>query len=529
MRALIIFTVIISCLLALPLIGICLQTSKVNIEEVYQKKDTRSWGEIFSWVFNRKQFEKSYALVIGIGDYQKDWPKLEAPYYDALRVRDFLVNDAGFDYVITLTNAKATKQKINDLMEETFPSLLHKDDKFLFYFSGHGTQRTIGEIPIGYLVLQNCGPESYGGMIAMEDIERWDRLLHPARHVLFILDSCFSGLAGQQRKSPLTDKKLERLSQYSHHLITSGTADEISVSHLSKWHGSLFTDSFLTAVSGRADLRSRDFDADGVVSLKELMKYVGDRIDQESVKLRSKNPLSKGIKMSPQMSELQDNAGEFFFITKHIKNKKVGNIGDEELKHGWPLEVETKGWTDIKMDRERLERERQELEKLKIEIERKKLEAKRKRLEAEKHQLEVAKLPLTPKVNEIARDGNFIAYSNGIVVDTSTGLTWAAKDNGRNVTWQEAKEYCESYRGGGYMDWRMPTRDELEGIYDKTKRNRYNYRVTKLIDIMSCCSWVSEIRGSRAAVFSFTRSGGRFWFDQSYSGGYRVIPVRYGN
>ena len=76
MRALIIFAVTISCLLASPLTGICLGTSKANIEDVYQKKDKRGWGDIFSWIFNRKQFEKSYALVIGIGDYHKDWPKL---------------------------------------------------------------------------------------------------------------------------------------------------------------------------------------------------------------------------------------------------------------------------------------------------------------------------------------------------------------------------------------------------------------------------------------------------------------------
>jgi hypothetical protein len=43
---------------------------------------------------------------------------------------------------------------------------------------------------------------------------------------------------------------------------------------------------------------------------------------------------------------------------------------------------------------------------------------------------------------------------------------WAAKDNGSPISWPEAKKYCENYRGGGYMDWRMPTQDELAGLYD---------------------------------------------------------------
>ena len=70
---------------------------------------------------------------------------------------------------------------------------------------------------------------------------------------------------------------------------------------------------------------------------------------------------------------------------------------------------------------------------------------------------------------EKARDGRFIAYDNGTVFDMKTNLMWAAKDNGSDIEWQDAKFYCENYRGGGYKDWRMPTLDELEGLYDAKK------------------------------------------------------------
>ena len=55
-----------------------------------------------------------------------------------------------------------------------------------------------------------------------------------------------------------------------------------------------------------------------------------------------------------------------------------------------------------------------------------------------------------------------------MVLDTQTGLMWADKDNGSSVTWQEAKAYCENYRGGEYTDWRMPTIEELKGLYDSS-------------------------------------------------------------
>lgn len=82
----------------------------------------------------------------------------------------------------------------------------------------------------------------------------------------------------------------------------------------------------------------------------------------------------------------------------------------------------------------------------------------------------MAERPSVFKSNEIKRDGRFIAYDNGTVLDTKTNLMWAAKDNGNDVNWANARSYCESYRGGGYTDWRMPTQDELSELYDKSKK-----------------------------------------------------------
>jgi hypothetical protein len=130
------------------------------------------------------------------------------------------------------------------------------------------------------------------------------------------------------------------------------------------------------------------------------------------------------------------------------------------------------------------------------------------------------------------RDDHFIAYRNGTVLDTRTNLIWAAKDNGSNINWTNAKSYCENYRGGGYSDWRMPTRDELAGLYDSSKSYKvtqwnYNGQLTEFIQLSSCCPWASDTRDSEAAGFSFS-NGGRFWNEQSYGGENRALPVRSG-
>jgi hypothetical protein len=130
---------------------------------------------------------------------------------------------------------------------------------------------------------------------------------------------------------------------------------------------------------------------------------------------------------------------------------------------------------------------------------------------------------------ETGRDGRFIAYDNGTVVDTRTSLMWAAKDNGRNINWRDAKDYCDNYRGGGFTGWRMPAQDELAGLYDDSKsytaKLDYEVHVTELIKLSTSFSWASETRGSEAARFFF-QDGQGDWEKQSYHKARRVLPVR---
>ena len=131
---------------------------------------------------------------------------------------------------------------------------------------------------------------------------------------------------------------------------------------------------------------------------------------------------------------------------------------------------------------------------------------------------------------ETARDGRFIAFDNQTVLDTKTNLIWAAKDNGRDINWYNAKKYCESYSGGGYTDWRMPTQDELAQLYDAGKAQHRDAQqnplhLTELIRLTDCCPWSSKTRGSEAAYFDFT-DGTHWWFVSPGTSINRAIPVR---
>jgi hypothetical protein len=144
------------------------------------------------------------------------------------------------------------------------------------------------------------------------------------------------------------------------------------------------------------------------------------------------------------------------------------------------------------------------------------------------------------RVSELGRNGRFISYDNGTVLDTQTKLMWAAKDNGADINWQDAKSYCDNYSGGGYTDWRMPTQNELAGLYYPSANNQVSNKcsyggqsypaqnISTIFQLSCCCPWASDTRGSDAALFSFFPfSGGNWmWGPRSGCSFQRALPVR---
>jgi len=125
--------------------------------------------------------------------------------------------------------------------------------------------------------------------------------------------------------------------------------------------------------------------------------------------------------------------------------------------------------------------------------------------------------------SEVGKYNRFITSDDGTVLDTRTNLMWASKDNNQGVSWKEAKKYCENYRGGGYNDWRLPTLQELEGLYDPAITGNYGYGITSLIELTHCCPWASDVKG---VYYNFDGSGrahaSRFFLFRTF----RALPVR---
>jgi hypothetical protein len=166
-------------------------------------------------------------------------------------------------------------------------------------------------------------------------------------------------------------------------------------------------------------------------------------------------------------------------------------------------------------------------------IQRKQETERRLREEEEKarRQTQTASVPTKPEQasapaygQEIGHDGVYIAYANGIVKDTKTGLEWLAGPDG-GMAWNEAKTWVESLNVGG-GGWRVPTLEELKGLYQYGKGSR---NMTPLLETTGYYVWSSQQAGGDFVAFDFSTDfplGFPPWYGRGYSLGSRAFAVR---
>jgi hypothetical protein len=90
------------------------------------------------------------------------------------------------------------------------------------------------------------------------------------------------------------------------------------------------------------------------------------------------------------------------------------------------------------------------------------------------------------------------------------------------VNWNQAIAYCANLRLGGYTDWRLPTIEELQGIYDVNASEKH---VKGNLNLSSKYFWSSTPASSKAWFFFFS-NGRRYTFRISDSKEDRALCVR---
>jgi len=133
-------------------------------------------------------FEKSIAFIIGINNYLR-LDKLTTAVNDAKKLGEVLETAQRFEVHYLLD---ATKNEIEELLENTIGEKAGEEDRLLFYFAGHGIATQSDDLPEGYIMPADAVKKDVNTYINMKDIrDAIDGL--PCLHVLLILNCCFSG------------------------------------------------------------------------------------------------------------------------------------------------------------------------------------------------------------------------------------------------------------------------------------------------------------------------------------------------
>lgn len=230
-------------------------------------------------------YQKSWALVIGINDYEGR--PLKNARNDAEAVAALLKKKYGFDEVISLLDKDASRENILHYLMEDLVDRVDRDDRLIIFFAGHGeSQPSKDGGRIGYIVPQNARKGTLIDLIKMNELrESCDSI--PAKHILIILDCCFSGVAaitynprGEQEKPPkkLTDAFMRKLiEKNAYQIMTAGDVDQSTPdSSLTPGH-SAFTAALLDGLRGDADR-----DDNGLITATELFDYVQQRVYSET-------------------------------------------------------------------------------------------------------------------------------------------------------------------------------------------------------------------------------------------------------
>lgn len=435
--------------------------------------------------------EQRIALVIGNSAYSSS--PLKNPVNDATDMAISL-QKMGFN-VILQTNVS---RRGMGMAVETFGKQLKGRDVGLFFYAGHAVQVN----GVNYLIPidANINQETDVEYEALDT----GRILATMRNAksmvnIVILDACRDNPYAHSFRS--TTRGLAIISNAPMGTIVSYSTSPGDVALDGKGRNSPYTSSLI-----------------------RYMKQPGLAIEQVFKNTRQKIIKETDGKQIPW--ELSSLRGDFYFVPKSEKAAT-----DELNADNHKLEAEQ---SRLEKERNTLTKQRELAEKhRKMEEEREHLVAERVSLQHAELEREAAKKKTTlamakhlsvTTANEIKRDGRFIAYDDGTVIDIKTNLMWAAKDNDTGITWEDAKKYCENYRGGGYTDWRLPTQNELASLYDGRTNGMNDCNLTRLIELTKCSSWALET--SSGAFFRFD-GGLREWTKRPFNFfSFRALPVR---
>ena len=229
--------------------------------------------------FHDGRRKNAHAIVVGLDLYRNRLPRADFASHDAQVVAQYVAQTLGYEQENTalLLNEHATKGDFEKYVESWLPNRVETGDSVFIYFSGHGAPHPkTGE---AYLVPYDGDPtfiEKTG-----YPLERlYSHLASlPAKEIIVVLDSCFSGAGGRSVLAPgirpiMTEIHNPLLAKGMTMVLAASTGQQVSSTYEEKRHG-LLTYFFLKGMQGDADTNK-----DGAIDLVELFDYLKPQVER---------------------------------------------------------------------------------------------------------------------------------------------------------------------------------------------------------------------------------------------------------
>jgi tetratricopeptide (TPR) repeat protein len=249
-------------------------------------------------------YKSSYALLIGIWDYDY-WRKFnEKSFNEEIQQLEMCLKEQKFEVRTVLNpNSQQTKAAIEKFREDYG---VDKDNRLLFFFSGHGHSRENNTK--GYIVPKDAPipgneereKEFLRKAYSFEKVKSLAKDVE-SKHFLFVFDCCFSGSIFETRSTPAPQYILESMANPVRQFITAGRAGDPVPEK------SVFIPAFVRGIrKGKADTLT-----DGYITVLELFMYIRQDVARYDI---GQSPQYGSIKVGPRWGE----AGDYVFINNSI-------------------------------------------------------------------------------------------------------------------------------------------------------------------------------------------------------------------
>jgi hypothetical protein len=251
-------------------------------------------------VESKQLYPRSVGVVIGVDAYTS-WPHLTYAVHDAKEVQKAL-KATGFDEVIELLDKDATQARILQLFATELPKKVGKNDRVVIFFAGHAqTQELPDGTQMGYLMPVDASRQNaFSTAISMAQLRDASKQL-PAKHILYAIDACYSGLLLQRGLAAPPSLEQDTRS-IARKLVAQPAMQLVSAGHqgeqvITEGGQSLFTKYLIQGLQGEADTNNGR-----LITATELASYLAHQVS-----------IASDNRQTPQYGQIEGD-GEVVFV-----------------------------------------------------------------------------------------------------------------------------------------------------------------------------------------------------------------------